>query len=128
MEYLSSDVEKLLDECREVLLGGEKEYELLAQEYARLQTELEKIKVAINGLPQETREEVLSRIDAAVPRFNTEPDLPALWREECLAMQKSLSWRITAPLRMIKKIVQSIKSDGFVRTMKKIRSKLTGRA
>ncbi|MCM1231837.1 MAG: hypothetical protein NC489_17095 [Ruminococcus flavefaciens] len=31
-----------------------------------------------------------------------------LWYQECMRMQKSLSWRITKPLRLVKKVIRSL--------------------
>lgn len=46
------------------------------------------------------------------------------WQAECGRMQQSLSWRITKPLRLIKKSVVVLKSEGLKVFLLKVRRKL----
>lgn len=48
----------------------------------------------------------------------------AIWANECLLMQKSLSWRITKPLRLVKKVMVTWKCEGFGGIIRKVRAKL----
>ena len=50
-----------------------------------------------------------------------------VWHQECLNMQKSLSWRITKPLRLSKKVVKSLRQNGVRATVNKIKYKLRNR-
>lgn len=46
------------------------------------------------------------------------------WQIECEQMQQSLSWRITKPLRLVKKSFILLKREGFAALLKKVRKKL----
>lgn len=47
-----------------------------------------------------------------------------LWQAECERMQQSFSWRITKPLRLIKKSLVCLKTEGLRVFLKKLRKKL----
>lgn len=47
------------------------------------------------------------------------------WERECYLMQQSTSWKITWPLRAVKKVIRSLKVAGFRQTLKKIKGYLT---
>ena len=49
------------------------------------------------------------------------------WYDECMRLQQSLSWRITKPLRLIKKVHIVWKTQGFKTLVIKIRNRLCAR-
>lgn len=55
------------------------------------------------------------------------PTLELQWQAECEKIQQSLSWRITKPLRLVKKSVTVLKTEGLAALLKKIRKKLFAR-
>ena len=46
------------------------------------------------------------------------------WKRECIEMQNSLSWRVTKPLRLVQKVLTSLRISGLRYTVKKIVEKL----
>lgn len=52
------------------------------------------------------------------------PSLDLQWRAECERIQQSFSWRITKPLRLIKKSFVILKTEGFGVFLKKVHRKL----
>lgn len=52
------------------------------------------------------------------------PSFELQWQAECERMQQSFSWRITRPLRLIKKSIIVLKAEGLGALLKKIRRKL----
>ncbi len=47
-----------------------------------------------------------------------------LWHSECLRMQSSLSWRITRPLRLVKKVISAWKEGGLRLVWRKTKHKI----
>jgi len=62
------------------------------------------------------------------PYYSNNSSAPALNAEiyiaEIAAMQKSLSWRITKPIRLVRKVLVSLKQNGVKITIKKIINKI----
>ena len=52
------------------------------------------------------------------------PALESQWQAECERLQQSFSWRITKPLRLIKKSFVILKTEGFGIFLKKVHRKL----
>lgn len=46
------------------------------------------------------------------------------WYEECLRIQQSFSWRVTKPLRMVKKVFVIWKTGGLYAVLRKVKNKL----
>ena len=46
------------------------------------------------------------------------------YQQECINMMNSLSWKVTKPLRLLRKIQLSLKKKGFKETIKKVKRKL----
>ncbi|MCM1231836.1 MAG: glycosyltransferase [Ruminococcus flavefaciens] len=57
-------------------------------------------------------------LPAAVPAMELQ------WQAECERMQQSFSWRITKPLRLIKKSIILLKAEGLVALLKKVRRRM----
>jgi len=55
------------------------------------------------------------------------PVLELQWQAECERIQQSFSWRVTKPLRLIKKSVVVLRTEGFRALLRKIRRKLFAR-
>ncbi len=102
MDELNPKIQAALAECRQAMAS-----QLLNE--AKLTAE-----------NRELREMLLLRLPPdAVMSYLQDQD-PNTWKQECMMMQNSLSWRITKPLRLIKKVAVSFKTMGIRYTIKKI--------
>jgi len=102
MNSLSVEIQKALAECREELSASICREQKLRKENDKLKEQLLSLKEDVNS----TNLTLVNESD--------------LWREECIRMQNSFSWRITKPLRLIKKFVYSLRTVGFRLTFSKI--------
>lgn len=102
MDSLSAQVQKALTEYRGELAAS------ISREQ-KLREEIEALK----------RHMVSHQEDTGVSVALLAPDSD-LWHQECLRMQNSFSWRITKPLRLIKKVARSLRTVGLKATLVKI--------
>lgn len=94
MNSLAPEVQKALAECRKEMAAGLCREQTLIEENEELKRQLLS--------PQ-------SDAAASILALANEADL---WRQECRKMQNSLSWRITKPLRLLKKVIHSLRTVG----------------
>lgn len=109
MDYSSKENLDLLRDCSNHIHEVTQRCEQLYQENVQLRYQLELARQGTECAPAEA-----SLIYEMMQNSNQN------WYEECRNMQSSLSWRITKPLRLLKKVIHSIKVNGFVVTIKKI--------
>lgn len=101
MDDLSPEVQKALAECRKELAASISENQRLKEEIAYLKRHISVANDAGISIIAETDD------------FNK-------WHRECLRMQSSLSWKITKPLRLIRKVICSFRTIGVRQTLSKI--------
>ena len=105
MDILSSDLQKAIQVYREKLA------ELMHRE-SLLQEENDRLRAAL-------LEEDPDVIEGVIWTSEANP-----WYRECLAMQNSFSWKITRPLRLVKKVLKSLKVNGIRTTIHKVKQHL----
>lgn len=94
MNSLEPAVQRALAECRKEMAAGLCREQTLIEENEELKRQLLS--------PQ-------SDAAASILAMANEADS---WRQECQKMQNSLSWRITKPLRLLKKVIHSLRTVG----------------
>lgn len=102
MDSLPPKIQKALIECRKEVAAS------LCREQ-RLKAENDKLKRLL----------ISQREDAAMIAIELTKNSD-MWRQECIQMQNSFSWKITKPLRLLKKMVHSLHIIGFKLTLLKI--------
>lgn len=102
MDSLPAEVQKALAAYRKVLADS------ICREQ-KLREENDALKQLLTSHQEGTEASVMLLTDDA-----------DLWRQECLRMQESLSWRITKPLRLVKKVIRSLQTVGLKLTLVKI--------
>lgn len=102
MDSLPADVQKALAAYRKVLADS------ICREQ-KLREENDALKQLLTSHQEGTVASVMLLTDDA-----------DLWHQECLRMQESLSWRITKPLRLVKKVIRSLQTVGLKLTLIKI--------
>lgn len=102
MNSIGPEIQRALAECRKEMAASLCREQTLTEENEELKRQL---------LSQQN--------DAAASILALANDAD-LWRQECLKMQNSLSWKITKPLRLIKKGVHSLRTVGLKLTFLKV--------
>ena len=115
MQNFTAETERLFDDCKQLLAKH-------AIEIERLQAENQQLRNELDQRNMQPTAAVFS-----VPSQPAQQEYVMVWYQEWLAMQNSLSWRITKPLRILKKVFSSWKNEGLRITLKKIANKLRNR-
>lgn len=119
IDYSTAEAESLLKECRQLVFQVTKENDALLQENTALKQEVSRLRVAGgHTLATETMK----------PQVLQQPGTYTMvWYQEWIDMQNSFSWKITKPLRMVKKVLSSLRTYGLRITISKIMQKLRSR-
>lgn len=104
MNTLLPEIQNALAECRKEMSAS------LCREQA-LKEENDELKELL----------ISQREDAAMIAIELTKN-SEIWRQECLQLQSSLSWRLTKPLRLLKKVVHSLDINGLKLTLLKIKN------
>lgn len=102
MDSLSPEIQKALLKCRKEMAAGLRREQELKEENDELKRRL-----------------LLGQHGGTIPAFAMAGNAD-LWRQECIQMQNSLSWKLTKPLRLMKKVLHSLRINGLKLTLLKI--------
>ena len=109
LDYSSADCQLLIHKYTGLVYELTQRYDIVAAENEVLHQQLEPLRYSQINVKNDSEQ------DAASGKFNT-------LCPECINIQRSLSWRITKPLRMVKQISLFLK-HGFIFIIKKGRGK-----